>query len=157
MAVSLFLEGCGMHYKSRQTFSCDPDMNPMIDCTFQLVVFFLLTLNFSSDEQSELIRLPSSELAKPAEGALETPITVQILASGEVLFGGDQMTAKALKGPLKREREIIRTVLGRNVGNATIVIRADRDVPAGKVQEVIRICQETDFEKFSLRAKWRRP
>ena len=46
----------------------DPDMTPMIDCTFQLVIFFLLTLNFSSDEQSELIRLPASEIAKPAEG-----------------------------------------------------------------------------------------
>ena len=41
--------------------------------------------------------------------------------------------------------------------NATIVIRADRDVPTGKVQEVIRVCQEADFEKFVLRAKWEQP
>ncbi len=146
-----------MRYKSYQTFVSDPDMMPMIDCTFQLVIFFLLTLNFSSDEQSELIRLPASEIAKPAEGALETPITIQILASGSVLFGGDQMAPAALRGPLQREREMIKTVLGRNMKNATVVIRADRDVPTGKVQEVIRVCQETDFEKFILRAKWKQP
>lgn len=146
-----------MRYKSRQSFCSDPDMTPMIDCTFQLIIFFLLTLNFSSDEQSELIRLPSSELAKPAEGSLDTPITVQILSSGAVLFGGDQMLPAALKGPLKREREVIRTVLGRDVKNATIVIRADRDVPAGIVQEVIHVCQQADFEKFALRAKWEQP
>ena len=129
----------------------------MIDCTFQLIIFFLLTLNFSSDEQSELIRLPASEIAKPVEGMLETPITVQILASGLVLFGGDQMPPSALRGPLQRERELIKSVLRRSLKNATIVIRADRAAPTGKVQEVIRVCQETDFEKFVLRAKWEQP
>jgi biopolymer transport protein ExbD len=144
-----------MRYRSRQSFSSDPDMTPMIDCTFQLVIFFLLTLNFSSDEQSELIRLPASEIAKPTEGALETPITIQVLASGTVLFGGDQMSPAALKRPLQREREMIKNVLGRNMKNATVIIRADRDVPSGKVQEVIRACQEAEFEKFVLRAKWK--
>lgn len=146
-----------MRYKSYQTFVSDPDMTPMIDCTFQLVVFFLLTLNFSSDEQSELIRLPASEIAKPTEGAMETPITIQILASGTVLFGGDTMAPAELRSPLRREREMIKNVLGRNVRNATVIIRADRDVPTGKVQEVIRVCQEADFEKFILRAKWKQP
>jgi len=146
-----------MRYRSRQSYSSDPDMTPMIDCTFQLVIFFLLTLNFSSDEQSELIRLPSSELAKPAEGSLDTAITIQVLASGTVLFGGDQMLPAALRGPLRREREVIRTVLHRDVKNATIVIRADRDVPTGIVQEVIQVCQQADFEKFALRAKWEQP
>jgi biopolymer transport protein ExbD len=130
-----------MRYRSRQSYSADPDMTPMIDCTFQLIIFFLLTLNFSSDEQSELIRLPSSELAKPTEGSLDTAITVQVLASGVVIFGGDQMVPAALRGPLKRERDVIRTVLHRDVKNATIVIRADRDVPTGTVQEVIQVCQ----------------
>jgi biopolymer transport protein ExbD len=146
-----------MRFKSRESFSCDPDMTPMIDCTFQLVIFFLLTLNFSSDEQSEKIRLPSSELAKPAEGALETSISVQILRSGFVLFGGDKMAPADLKGPLLRERDVIRAVLHRKLSNATIVIRADRDVPTGLVQEVIRVCQESEFERFVLRAKWKQP
>jgi biopolymer transport protein ExbD len=146
-----------MRIKSRQSFSSDPDMTPMIDCTFQLIIFFLLTLNFSSDEQCELIKLPSSELAKPAEGSLDTAITVQILSSGVVLFGGDQMLPAALKGPLKRERDVIQTVLHRDLKNATIVIRADRDVRTGVVQEVIQACQQAEFEKFALRAKWEQP
>ena len=144
-----------MRYQSRQSFSSDPDMTPMIDCTFQLVIFFLLTLNFSSDEQSELIRLPASEIAKPAANALETPVTLQVLASGQVLFGGDQMDAASLGGPLTREREMIQRVLGRDVTSATVVVRADRDVPTGKVQDVIRVCQNVGFERFVLRAKWK--
>ncbi len=146
-----------MRFETRQTYSADPDMTPMIDCTFQLIIFFMLTLNFSSDEQSELIRLPSSELAKPSEGALETPLTVQVLASGMVLFGGDEMAPASLESPLRHERQVIQKVLRRNVNNATIVIRADRDVPAGIVQEVIQVCQQAEFEKFALRAKWEQP
>ena len=146
-----------MRYQNRQTFHANPDMTPLIDCTFQLCIFFLLTLNFSSDEQSELIRLPASEIAKPVEGSLETPITIQILSSGLVLFGGDQMKTSELQTPLQRERTMIKSVLGRNLSNATIVIRADTNVPTGKVQDAIRICQETGFERFVLRAKWDRP
>jgi len=146
-----------MRHASRHLLYGNPDMTPMIDCTFQLVIFFLLTLNFSSEEQSELIRLPASEIAKPSEGALEIPVTVQVLASGSVLLGGDQMPPAALQVPLRREREMIRNVLGRSMKDATVIIRADRDVPAGKVQDVIRVCQETGFERFVLRAKWIQP
>jgi biopolymer transport protein ExbD len=146
-----------MRYRSRQTFSADPDMTPMIDCTFQLCIFFLLTLNFSTDEQNELIRLPASEITKPVEGALEMPITVQVLSSGLVLFGGDQMRPSELQDPLRRERDMIKHVLHRDLAKATIVIRADRNVATGKVQEAIRVCQQTGFEKFVLRAKWDQP
>jgi biopolymer transport protein ExbD len=129
-------------------------MTPMLDVTFQLVFFFMLALNFSSDIQSNLIHLPISEIAKPNEGALELPITVQVLASGLVLFGGDQMTVPALQGPLQRERNVLRRMLGKKkLSNATVVIRADREVASGKVQDVIRICQDIGFEKFVLRAR----
>jgi biopolymer transport protein ExbD len=142
-----------MRIESRQDFSSTPDMTPMLDCCFQLTFFFMLTLNFSSDIQSELIHLPTSEIAKPPERAMETPITVQTMASGMVLFGGDKMTAGALRGPLQREKNMLGSVLGRDMKNATVIIRADRDVPVGKVQEVIQVCQSVGFEKFVLRAR----
>ena len=47
------------------------DMTPMIDVTFQLITFFMFVLNFSEAEQDERIQLPSSQLAKPAEGVVE--------------------------------------------------------------------------------------
>jgi biopolymer transport protein ExbD len=141
-----------MRMRSRQTFRSETDMTPILDMTFQLTFFFMLTLNFSSEIQSDLVRLPASEIAKPAQGALEASITVQTLASGLVLFGGDQMAIGALRTHLVRERNAIRTV-GRNVKDVTVIMRADRDVPAGKVQEVLRICQELGFERFVLRAR----
>ena len=53
-----------MRFQSRKTFRSEPDMTPMLDMTFQLTFFFMLTLNFSSDIQSDLVRLPVSEIAR---------------------------------------------------------------------------------------------
>jgi hypothetical protein len=43
--------------------------------------------------------------------------------------------------------------LGRHVKDVTVIMRADQDVPAGKVQEVLHICQQMGFERFLLRAR----
>ena len=55
----------------------DIDMTPMIDMTFQLITFFVFTLNFSQAVQDDRVQLPLSQLAQPAEGAAEDPITLQ--------------------------------------------------------------------------------
>lgn len=142
-----------MLFRNSQTFRNEPDMTPMLDCTFQLTFFFMLTLNFSTDIQSALIHLPVSEVAKPSQGALHTRVMIQMLSSGLVLFGGDQMAVEALRGSLQRECDTMKNVLGQSTDDATIVIRADRRAPLGKVQEVMRICQETGLTKFVLRAQ----
>lgn len=142
-----------MLFHNRQPFRSEPDMTSMLDVTFQLTFFFLLTLNFSTDIQSSLIHLPLSEVAKPTTGAMPTRVTVQAIASGAVLFGGDQMAVEQLREPLRRERDTIKNILGRSTDDATVVIRADRRAPVGKVQEIIHICQQAGFSKFVLRAR----
>lgn len=142
-----------MHFGSKHNYTSAPDLMPMIDLAVQLTFFFMLAINFSSDAQSELIRLPTSEIARPSEGILESPISIQALPTGKVIFGGDHLSIEGLRGPLVRERNALLAVPDRKVNNATVIIRADRDVPFEKVQDVIGICQETGFEKFVLRVK----
>jgi len=141
-----------MKYRSTDKMSAEGDMTPMIDIVFQLVIFFMLTLNFSQDEQSELIKLPNSELAKPATSPVEKPITLQLTKTSKVLVGGDEIPLAGVQKILLREKQAIQKASG-NVRSATIIIRADQNVQTGKVQELIRACQMTGFEKFVLRAK----
>jgi len=129
------------------------DMTPMIDCTFQLVIFFMLTLNYSMEEQDERIKLPSSELAKPVEAMAETNIMLQLTKEGTVLVGGDEVPVPGLRSVLDRERQALVSRKGGNVRDATIVIRGDAAVPTGTVQEVIQMAQKAQFEKFVLRAR----
>jgi biopolymer transport protein ExbD len=139
---------------------CDPDMTPMIDVTFQLVIFFMLTLTFVGDDQSELIRLPSSELAKPVEVPWTSPITLQLAHVKEpggrvrefVLVGGDQVPIDGLRAVLQREKDAL-IKQQKSVAKATIIIRADSSARTGIVQQLIEICQKLKFERFVLRAK----
>jgi biopolymer transport protein ExbD len=128
------------------------DMTPMIDMTFLLIAFFMVLINFTEADQNERIRLPSSELAKPPETPLQLPITLQLTKEGTVLFIGEEVPVADLKSPLRRERELLER-RGDNVADATIIIRADADAKTGKVQELMKICQDIKFEKFALRAK----
>ncbi|TSA08111.1 MAG: biopolymer transporter ExbD, partial [Planctomycetaceae bacterium] len=75
--------------KSRGPANTDIDMTPMIDMTFQLIAFFMFVINFTEAEQDERIQLPSSQLAKPTEGTIETPITLQLTNSGLVVYAGE--------------------------------------------------------------------
>lgn len=134
--------------------SAECDMTPMIDMTFQLVAFLMIMVNFSAVDQNERIHLPASELAKPPDSPLENPVTLQLTKEGKVLFVGQLVSVKgALKPLLHREYELLNARKPGAGKQATVIIRADRETKTGVVQEVIKVCQETGFEKFALRAK----
>ena len=129
------------------------EMTPMIDMTFQLIAFFMVVVNFSEADQNERIKLPLSELAKPPEAAVETPITLQMTDEGTVIFGAKEVAVSQLPAELLREKQVLEATGTKSARQATIIIRADRAAMTGQVQEVIEVCQKTGFEKFALRAK----
>ena len=139
--------------EKKQTPALEVDMSPMIDMTFQLIAFFMVLVNFSDADQNQRIRLPSSELAKPADSPLESPITLQLTSKGTVIFSAEEVPVEGLKPLLLRERQILDAIPGKSASKATIVIRADREAKTGLVQKVIKACQESGFERFALRAK----
>lgn len=129
------------------------DLTPMIDMTFQLIAFFMVLINFSQNDQDQRIQLPSSVLAKPPDAPLETPIFLNLTADGGVIIAGqDPVGIANIKPYLLREAETAR-LEGRSPEEVTVIIRATKDAPAGKVQELIKACQENRFVKFALRAK----
>ena len=133
-----------MRFQKHLPPRAEGDLTPMIDMTFQLIAFFMVVVNFSEADQNERIRLPLSELAKPPEAALETPITLQLTDDGTVIFGANEVTLSQLPKELLREKQVLEAG-GKSSRAATIVIRADRAARTGEVQEMI--------EKFALRAR----
>jgi biopolymer transport protein ExbD len=128
------------------------DMTPMIDMTFQLIAFFMMLINFSEGDQNERIQLPASELAKPAVSPLESPITLHVTDEDTVIIGGQEVSVEGLKPFLDREASVL-TMRGKSPSVATIIIRGDMDAKTITVQDVIKTCQLSKFEKFVLRAK----
>jgi len=142
-----------MPKRSTEASSTDIDMTPMIDMTFQLITFFMFVMNFSEAEQDDRIQLPMSQLAKPVDGPVEKPITLQLTNAGSVIYAGEMIGLQDISGYLEREKSVLLEG-GRNPGAATVIVRADGAAKTGQVQEIIKICQEKGFEKFALRAQY---
>ncbi len=128
-------------------------MTPMIDMTFQLITFFMFVMNFSEAEQDDRIQLPLSQLAKPVDGVMETPITLQLTNSGSVIYAGELVAVRDIGSFLEREKSVMLDA-GREPSAATVIVRADGRAKTGEVQEIIRLCQEKGFERFALRAQY---
>ncbi len=128
------------------------DMTSMIDMVFQLIIFFMVLINFSQDDQNQSIKLPTSELAKPAEAPLENPIVINLAFNGNVYMGAETATIAGLRPLLELEANVLKSE-GQGTKDANIIIRSDANTAGGMVQELIKKCQESGYEKFALRAK----
>lgn len=132
--------------------AAEGDMTSMIDMVFQLIIFFMVLINFSQDDQNQAIKLPSSELAKPADAPLENPIVLNLAFNGKVYIGPETATIAGLRPLLETEAKVL-NASGKSAKDANIIIRADGNTAGGMVQELIKKCQESGYEKFALRAK----
>jgi biopolymer transport protein ExbD len=137
--------------KKFDTKIAEGDMTAMIDMVFQLIIFFMVLINFSQEDQNEKIKLPSSELAKPAESPLEHPIVLNLDFSGAVYMGAENTSIEGMRPLLQLEADALKGK-GFSAKDANIIIRAHQNTPGGKVQDLIKKCQEVGYEKFALRA-----
>jgi biopolymer transport protein ExbD len=138
--------------KKHLTGIFEADLTPLIDMAFQLIAFFMVLLNFSEGEANERIQLPHSQLARPPDQRHQYPITIQVTAEGTAIMGTTEVPIADLGPFLLKEKQVL-TILDQPIEEASIIIRADKKVPTGRVQELIFKCQEYQFEKFTLRAQ----
>lgn len=141
--------------KIRKTFDskmAEGDMTAMIDMVFQLIIFFMVLINFSQDDQNDKIKLPSSELAKPPDAPLTYPIILNLDSNATIYMGANVVTIESIAPLLRTE---IQLLVSRNqtARDANIVIRGHQNTPGGVVQDLIKKCQELGFEKFALRVR----
>lgn len=72
------------------------DMTPMIDCVFQLLVFFMLSSSFLTPA----IKLALPE-AKPMDDTEPLELAVTVSAAGEVFVNSDRCTLDTLESTLR--------------------------------------------------------
>src|SRR5215469_12782606 len=100
------------------------DMTPMIDVVFLLIVFFTLVINFTAADQNERIKLPISELAQPPEQPPTEPVTLHILANGDIIYDGKDRSLQELQKPLAHHLRVLK-FLNVPADKVTVIIRAD--------------------------------
>jgi biopolymer transport protein ExbD len=132
------------------------DMTAMIDMVFQLIIFFMVLINFSQDDQNDKIKLPSSELARPPDAPLTFPIWLNLDENSTVYMGANVVTVDSITPLLKTEIQVL-SARNQQAKDANIIIRAHQNTPGGVVQDLIKKCQDQGFEKFALRVREETP
>ncbi len=140
-----------MRFKKSNTEILEADLTPMIDMTFNLIAFFMFTINFADAERIEQIMLPKSSLAKPPEGLADYQFILD--QDGSVWFDGQRIEQIELVNPLLRREVRAAERQGVPPARVSVIIRAHEDAESGKVQKLIQQCQENELEKFLLRFK----
>ena len=151
-----------MKFKRAASNVPDPDMTPMIDIVFQLIAFFMIVTNFEQTQADERVVLPADDLARPPLAPREAEIVINLgfrrdatgseIGDAVIFYPGGELIDVLNFGPkLDLEANIIKAN-GNPVSGTTVVIRADSEVPTGLVQELIKLGQESGFEKFALKA-----
>jgi biopolymer transport protein ExbD len=145
-----------MRFSKEKAGLVEADWTPMIDMSFNLIAFFMLIMNFSSEQQYE-IQLPDSELVKPPDGPPEYDIVLTLNQNASVQLSqfDEKVSNIELLAPFLK-REISNAVAQETpVDKIEVIIRAHKDTTTGNVQDLIAKCQEVNLQKFKLRVKER--
>ena len=72
-----------------------------------------------------------------------------------LFYAGEKyaLGSQSVKESLNFEADNFEKTKGVKRAEVTVVLRADAEVSTGKIQELIKTCQEAGFEKFALKAK----
>ncbi len=119
----------------------DINVTPLVDVMLVLVVIFIITAPLMVS--SVRLDLPRSEAALP--GAPPRAVEVVIAPQGQVFIGTEAVARNDLEGRLRR--------IAVTHPDTEVQLRADRDVPYGRVVEVIGAAQLAGLGRIAFVAQ----
>jgi biopolymer transport protein ExbD len=130
------------------------DMTPMIDVTFQLIIFFMLLMDMTTKDLEELV-LPKAHSALPDIPDAKDPRPIlniisdgRILVKRELLYDPQKDDGYAkLKDFLSTRARLMKKApifpdnpAGGMAPDKPILIRADQSTPFKHIQKIMEIC-----------------
>lgn len=130
------------------------DMTPMIDCVFQLIIFFMLAIDLSQQDLEDLV-LPLSQMALKDENPEEGRLYVNISRKGEYVLTRRKLELKDLEVALKLKNDLPRpnnapTRDKDGLSERPLLIRADEASEFKHVQKVMRVCATEGLKIWKL-------
>jgi len=134
--------------------SVEPDLTAMLDVVMQLLMYFIMCVNFIDQENTAEVLLPVAQMARPLDAGRESDVLfLNVDKDGKVLILGEApkdmdatrlwLDNRALDAKSRNPDGAIRTI---------IVVRAHRDASYESVYRLMQVCKEKGFKRFKLRA-----
>ncbi len=136
------------------------DMTPMIDITFQLIIFFLVANDLTRKETEEL-ELPKAVYGEEDKATEKDPrIIINILKPEDaanppkipdVKVKGKSYDLKTLIRYMRSRADMEREGEGQGAPSAIyVLIRADRNTPWQHVQYVMQVCADPTVRIYKM-------
>ena len=170
------------HGPSAEGSNAEPNLTPLLDVVLQLLMFFMMCVNFVTEQVNEDIKLPDSESARPMDKG-ETDVLFLNLKPFALADFKDRLSADKLnqlanqfhegdpcvlavgRDPMKlvetkiwlRQQydDAARLAADGKVKTA-IIIRAHRDTDYAQVYQLMQMCKSQGYERLKLRALTKR-
>ena len=130
-----------MKFKSPKPPESVIQLAPMIDIVFLLLIFFLVTWQFSRSEQDSRVKVPTSSQGREESRAI-SEINVNIRENGEVVINGENLTESQLLTKLQAIVEVHQ--------NQPVRLRGDGNITYQTLMGVIDICQQAGIWNISF-------
>jgi biopolymer transport protein ExbD len=154
----------------------EPNLTPLLDVVLQLLMFFMMCVNFVSEQVNEDVKLPKSQSAKPMmkDGTDTLLINLQPFHLEEQarvgkikpdlltkFKEGEAMATALLKPPfklnelnsfLKQQYEDASRLSKDGQVRTVIILRAHRDTQYDDVYRVLQMCKTVGYRDMHLRA-----
>jgi biopolymer transport protein ExbD len=146
-----------MHGPS-QSKGAEPNLVPLLDLVLQLIMFFMITVNFvQADQFDESIHLPEAQNAVPLDQTAEDWVFLNLGSDGRLRGMGQQDldNPQKVKAYLQRERDALERA-NKDKGKTgdlkvVVVLRADKNARYKDVWEVLQSCTEAGYRRWQLR------
>lgn len=109
---------------------------PMVDIVFLLLIFFLVTWNFSRNETELDVKVPKAREGKETRRAVGEVI-LNVKADGSVVMNRRTMNAEALGEALKK--------IAALYPDQAVILRGDENTDYRHVVEVLDICRQANI------------
>lgn len=109
---------------------------PMVDIVFLLLIFFLVTWNFSRSETELDVKVPKAREGKETRRAIGEVI-LNVKADGTVIMNRRAMDPKALEDALKKIAELY--------PDQAVILRGDENTDYRHVVGVLDICRQANI------------
>ncbi|MGL1959070.1 MAG: biopolymer transporter ExbD [Colwellia sp.] len=134
--------------------SIEPNMSPLLDCIFLLLIFFLVATSFEKQKNDEkqkitelIIQLPESATAlsnAPQQQLSQQPLVITINHRGKILFNHSSISTNELHQLLKEQAV--------KDPNRRIRIDGDRNTPLQHIVHLLDLCEFEGLNNIGIRA-----
>ena len=122
-----------MRFRKADEEEFRPELTPLVDVVFQLIIFFMVSTVFIEFSQQMDIETPEVKGSLAQEQIKR--LTIEITKDEKVFLDGKEVTLDNIPKHLS-DQSTIRSVL----------IRADKRLPYGIVMQVMQICRSAGID-----------